>query len=152
MLRVLRSTPHAHRLLSLVPPAVPAASVLVAARPLAHTLPRMAPSDVDSKLADDIASIISSDRLVLFLTGTPEKPQCRFTVQMVDLLAQLGVKYSFFNIMDDDEVCEGLKVYSDWPTYPQIYVEGELLGGYDICKDMMLDGSLVKLFKEKKLL
>ncbi|KPI84134.1 glutaredoxin-like protein [Leptomonas seymouri] len=111
-----------------------------------------APSDVPAALAKDIKDIIHHDRLVVFLTGTPEQPRCRFTVQLVDLLNQLGIKYSFFNILDDDEVCEGLKRYSDWPTYPQVYVDGELLGGYDVCRHMMLDGSLIHTFKEKELL
>jgi monothiol glutaredoxin len=111
-----------------------------------------AASDVPADLAKDIRDIIGHDRLVVFLTGTPEQPRCRFTVQLVDLLNQLGIKYSFFNILDDDEICEGLKQYSDWPTYPQVYLDGELLGGYDICKDMMLDGSLIRTFKEKQLM
>lgn len=111
-----------------------------------------APADVPKELADDLRDIIHNDRLVLFLTGTPEEPRCRFTMQVVDLMDQLGVKYGYFNIMEDEEVCEGLKRYSDWPTYPQVYLDGELLGGYDICKQMMLDGSLVKLLKEKDLL
>ncbi|CAD2222490.1 glutaredoxin-like protein [Angomonas deanei] len=115
----------------------------------APTRPFLAPSDVEADLAKDIKGIIDNDRLVVFLTGTPENPRCRFTVQLVDLLVQLGVKYSFFNILDDDEVCEGLKTYSDWPTYPQIYIDGELLGGYDIARKMMLDGTFTKMLKEK---
>ncbi|KPA80788.1 putative mitochondrial glutaredoxin-like protein [Leptomonas pyrrhocoris] len=111
-----------------------------------------APSDVPAELAKDIKGIIEHDRLVVFLTGTPEQPRCRFTVQLVDLFNQLGIKYSFFNILDDEEVCEGLKQYSDWPTYPQVYLDGELLGGYDVCKGMMLDGSLIRTFKEKELM
>ncbi|KAG5511395.1 hypothetical protein JKF63_07358 [Porcisia hertigi] len=111
-----------------------------------------APSDVMEDLAKDLHEIIHHDRLVVFLTGTPQQPRCRFTAQLVDLLNQLGVKYSFFNIIDDDEVCEGLKAYSDWPTYPQVYVDGELLGGYDICKEMMLNGTLTSMLKEKNLM
>ncbi|AYU75937.1 monothiol glutaredoxin [Leishmania donovani] len=111
-----------------------------------------APSDVSDDLAKDLHDIICHDRLVVFLTGTPSQPRCRFTAQLVDLLDQLGVKYSFFNIMDDEEVCEGLKAYSDWPTYPQVYVDGELLGGFDICKTMMLDGTLTTMLKDKQLI
>ncbi|CBZ23388.1 glutaredoxin-like protein [Leishmania mexicana MHOM/GT/2001/U1103] len=111
-----------------------------------------APSDVSDDLAKDLQDIISHDRLVVFLTGTPAQPRCRFTAQLVDLLDQLGVKYSFFNILDDEEVCEGLKAYSDWPTYPQVYVDGELLGGFDICKTMMLDGTLTTMLKDKQLI
>lgn len=119
---------------------------------LHHSAPLRAPSDVPPALAKDLHAIINNDRLVLFLTGTPQQPQCSFTWQMVDLMDQLGVKYGYFNILSDEEVCEGLKKYSDWPTYPQVYLNGELLGGYDICKQMMLDGSFPKLLKEHKLL
>lgn len=114
--------------------------------------PLLAPADVSAALAKDLHGIINNDRLVMFLTGTPEEPRCRFTMQVVDLMDQLGVRYGFFNILDDEEVCEGLKRYSDWPTYPQVYMDGELLGGYDICKQMMLDGTLTKTLKEKDLL
>ncbi|GET85764.1 thioredoxin-like protein [Leishmania tarentolae] len=110
------------------------------------------PSDVSDDLAKDLHDIICHDRLVVFLTGTPEQPRCRFTAQLVNLFHQLGVKYSFFNILDDEEVCEGLKVYSDWPTYPQVYLDGELIGGYDICKTMMLDGTLTTMLKDKQLI
>eukprot|EP00796_Vickermania_ingenoplastis_P011879 gene11879-8165_t len=111
-----------------------------------------APSDVSEALAKDLHNIIHHDRLVAFLTGTPTAPRCRFTVQLVDLLEQLAVPYGYFNILTDDEVCEGLKRYSDWPTYPQVFLDGELLGGYDVVQQMMLDGSLPKLLKEKQLL
>lgn len=103
-------------------------------------------------LADVLDAIIRKDRMVVFLTGTPTQPRCRFTVATVDILRQLGVKYSYFNILDDDEVCEGLKEYSSWPTYPQVYIDGELIGGYDVIKKMLLDGDLTKLLKDKDLL
>ncbi|ORC90440.1 glutaredoxin-like protein [Trypanosoma theileri] len=110
------------------------------------------PDKVSPQLSAVISGIIAKDRVVVFLTGTPEEPRCRFTMQMVDMMNQIGIKYSFFNILDDDDVCEGLKTYSDWPTYPQLYIDGELLGGYDVCKNMMLNGELTKLLKEKGLL
>lgn len=128
----------------------------------AHTAPRRSlllssrawynPTDVSPALAKDIHKIITHQRLVVFLTGTPEAPQCRFTTQLVDILGQIGVPYGYFNIMEDEEVCEGLKEYSDWPTYPQVYIDGELIGGYDVIKAMMLSGELVRLLKEKQLL
>ncbi|ESL07365.1 glutaredoxin-like protein [Trypanosoma rangeli SC58] len=119
---------------------------------LRHTRWSYAPDKVAPELAASIRDIISRDRVVIFLTGTPEQPRCRFTVQMVDMMRQLDVPYSFFNVLDDDEVCEGLKTYSDWPTYPQLYIDGELVGGYDVCKNMLLNGQLTKLFKGKNLL
>ena len=122
------------------------------AAPFATTAARFAPGDVPEPLRTEIADMIAQDRVVVFLTGTPQQPRCGFTVRMVDLLKQFQVEYSFVNILEDDDVCEGLKAYSDWPTYPQMYVDKELVGGYDLVKQMALDGSLVKLLKEKELL
>jgi Grx4 family monothiol glutaredoxin len=99
-----------------------------------------------------LRGLINQDRLVVFLTGTPEEPRCRFTFAMSDMLRQLGVQYTYVNILSDDDVCEGLKEYSNWPTYPQVYLDGELLGGYDVCKKMLLDGELTKMLKDKGLL
>lgn len=112
----------------------------------------LAPKDVSEELAQDLQRIIAHDRVVAFLTGTPEAPRCRFTVQLVDLLEQLTVPYGYFNILDDDEVCEGLKQYSDWPTYPQVYVDGELVGGYDVVVSMARSGALTKMLSEKGIL
>jgi Grx4 family monothiol glutaredoxin len=72
---------------------------------------------------------------MLFMKGTPSAPQCGFSRQTVSLLREKGVKYGFFNILADDEVRQGLKAFSDWPTFPQLYVEGELVGGLDIVKE-----------------
>lgn len=112
----------------------------------------LSPSDVSEALAKDLAKIISHDRIVLFLTGTPEAPRCRFTVQLLELMHQLDVPFGYFNILEDDEVCEGLKQYSDWPTYPQVYIDGELLGGFDVMKEMLRSGALKTMLKEKDLL
>ena len=72
---------------------------------------------------------------MLFMKGTPAAPQCGFSRQLVALLRERGVRYGFFNILADDEVRQGLKTFSDWPTFPQLYVEGELTGGLDIVKE-----------------
>lgn len=115
-------------------------------------LRRLETASPKQQLHDAIDRIIAQDRVVVFLTGTPMQPRCRFTGAIVDILKQLGIKYSYFNILDDDEVCEELKEYKNWPTYPQVYIDGELLGGYDVCKKMMLDGELTKMLSEKNLL
>lgn len=117
-----------------------------------RSFPTLARADVSPALAADLDKIISHQRIVLFLTGSPEHPRCRFTVQLVELFDQLGVEYGYFNILTDDEVCEGLKVYSEWPTYPQVYIDGELLGGMDVLKEMMVSGDLTAMLKEKALL
>ena len=122
------------------------------AAPVATAAARFAPGDVPEPLRGEIAGLIGQERVVVFLTGTPQAPRCGFTVRMVELLQQFQVKYAFVNILEDDDVCEGLKAYSDWPTYPQMYVDKELVGGYDLVKTMALDGSLVKLLKDKELL
>ena len=70
--------------------------------------------------------------VVLFMKGTPSAPQCGFSRQCVSILREKGVRYGFFNILADDEVRQGLKEFSEWPTFPQVYVDGELIGGRDI--------------------
>jgi monothiol glutaredoxin len=109
------------------------------------------PSAVRAELATQLKEMIHKDRVVVFLTGKPNAPRCGFTSRMVSLLNQFQVPYSYVDIMEDDEVCEGLKVYSDWPTFPQMYVDGQLIGGFDVLNQMAKDGSLIKLMKDKQL-
>lgn len=82
-----------------------------------------------------LTTLTSAAPVMLFMKGTPSAPQCGFSRQTVALLREKGVKYGFFNILADDEVRQGLKTFSDWPTFPQLYVEGELVGGLDIVKE-----------------
>jgi Grx4 family monothiol glutaredoxin len=86
---------------------------------------------------------------MLFMKGTPSAPECGFSRTLVGILREKNVRYGFFNILADDDVRQGLKVYSDWPTYisilhsfrfPQLYVDGELVGGLDIVKEMVENG------------
>jgi Grx4 family monothiol glutaredoxin len=77
---------------------------------------------------------------MVFMKGLPSAPQCGFSRQLIALLDDSGVSYDAFNILGDDEVRQGLKAYSDWPTYPQLYVKGELVGGLDICKELHESG------------
>jgi len=102
-----------------------------------------------SELHKTLSQMIRKDRVVVFLTGTPASPQCRFTRGMVDLLNAHSIPYIYFDVLEDDEVCEELKVFSNWPTYPQLYIDGELIGGYDISKEMARDGRLAALLREK---
>jgi Grx4 family monothiol glutaredoxin len=134
--------------------AVPAGCVASSWRACSTAPPPTAPhpSGLPKELCDDLAALIAKDRMVVFLTGTPEQPRCGFTGRLVDILSQFGASYSFVDIMESDEICEGLKEYSSWPTYPQIYIDGELLGGYDIARQMAVDGSLAKLLADKDLL
>lgn len=116
------------------------------------TQTRSAATDVSAELQKEVEGKLASDRIVVFLTGTPEMPRCGFTARIVDLFRQFGVNYTSYDILESDEFCEGLKVYADWPTYPQVYVDQKLVGGYDVIKQMAMDGSLVKMLKDKKLL
>lgn len=89
---------------------------------------------VESKEALDarLTTLVKAAPVMLFMKGTPSAPQCGFSRQTVALLREKGVRYGFFNILADDNVRQGLKTFSDWPTFPQIYVQGELIGGLDI--------------------
>ncbi|MDB4430365.1 Grx4 family monothiol glutaredoxin [bacterium] len=91
--------------------------------------------------------LINRHRIMLFMKGIPSSPKCGFSRQIVDILDSFNVSYDAFNILEDDEVRQGLKVYSDWPTYPQLYVEGDLVGGLDIIEEMVDSGDLEDLLK-----
>jgi Grx4 family monothiol glutaredoxin len=79
-----------------------------------------------------LASLVKAAPVMLFMKGTPSAPQCGFSRQLVAILRENSVKYGFFNILADDEVRQGLKEFADWPTFPQLWVDGELMGGLDI--------------------
>jgi len=99
-----------------------------------------------AQLYQKINTLINQDKWVLFMKGTRETPRCGFSRKMCDLLARVGVdKYTTFNILEDSDVREGLKVYSSWPTFPQLYNNGELLGGLDVITAMADDGELEEL-------
>jgi len=82
-----------------------------------------------------LESLVKAAPVMLFMKGTPSVPQCGFSKQTVNLLRERSIRYGFFNILADDDVRQNLKEYSDWPTYPQLYVDGELVGGLDIIKE-----------------
>lgn len=86
----------------------------------------------EEHLNDRLSDLVKAAPVMLFMKGTPSAPQCGFSRQTVSVLREKGVRYGFFNILADDEVRQGLKAYSDWPTFPQVYVGGELVGGLDI--------------------
>lgn len=82
-----------------------------------------------------LSNLVKAAPVMLFMKGTPSAPQCGFSRQLVSLLRENGVKYGFFNILADDEVRQGLKDFADWPTFPQLWTSGELVGGLDIVKE-----------------
>jgi monothiol glutaredoxin len=92
---------------------------------------------------------VKSSDVVLFMKGTPQFPQCGFSGQVVQILDHLGVPYKGINILDSDELRQGIKAYSNWPTIPQLYVKGEFVGGCDIIREMFQAGELQGVLKEK---
>ncbi|KAM7218965.1 monothiol glutaredoxin [Rhypophila decipiens] len=106
-----------------------------------------------TRLAIDKA--VSSAPVVLFMKGTPETPQCGFSRASIQILGLQGVdpeKFAAFNVLEDDELRQGIKEYSDWPTIPQLYIDKEFVGGCDIIVSMHQNGELAKLLDEKGVL
>lgn len=101
-------------------------------------------SDVDKskELNAQIEELIGSSDLFLFMKGTPDMPMCGFSANSIAILNSLNVNYKTFNILEDMDIREGLKVYSSWPTYPQLYLKGQLVGGNDIITEMYHSGEL----------
>ncbi|MEM5500781.1 MULTISPECIES: Grx4 family monothiol glutaredoxin [Ahrensia] len=91
---------------------------------------------------DFIDNEVKNNNVVLFMKGTPDFPQCGFSGQVVQILQYLGVDYKGINVLADDDLREGIKSYSDWPTIPQLYVKGEFVGGCDIIREMFQAGEL----------
>ena len=94
---------------------------------------------------------VKTKDVVLFMKGTPAFPRCGFSGQAVQILDYLGVDYSGVNVLDNMEVREGIKEYSNWPTIPQLYVKGEFVGGCDIIREMFQEGELKTLLTERGL-
>ncbi|KAA5800995.1 Grx4 family monothiol glutaredoxin [Alkalicaulis satelles] len=105
----------------------------------------------DQATLDAIRDTVNANDIVLFMKGEPMFPQCGFSSLVVRVLDHLGVAYAAVNVLDDMNVREGVKVYSDWPTIPQLYVKGEFIGGCDIVKEMFEAGELQALLKDKGL-
>ena len=91
---------------------------------------------------------ISKNRVVLYMKGTPQFPQCGFSATAAEILRRCGVnEYASFNVLENDELRQGIKEYSSWPTIPQLYVDGEFVGGCDIMREMYQSGELKQLFE-----
>ena len=101
-----------------------------------------------SDINDIITSEIADTDVVLFMKGTPVFPQCGFSSQVVQILSYLGVSFKGVNVLDNDELREGIKTFSNWPTIPQLYVKGEFLGGCDIIREMFEEDELREFFTE----
>ena len=98
-------------------------------------------SDVQKRIDD----LVKGNRVVLFMKGTADFPQCGFSMRAVNIVKALGVPFTTVNVLDDWDVREGIKAYSDWPTIPQLYVDGQFIGGSDIAMERFQSGELQKL-------
>jgi monothiol glutaredoxin len=97
------------------------------------------------ELKSRIETTLSSNRIMLFMKGNPAMPQCGFSAAVVGILKELGVPFGSYNILADQELRDGLKEHSRWPTYPQLYVDGKLVGGCDIVRELHARGELAPL-------
>ena len=100
-------------------------------------------------ISDKIQQQIGGDDVVLYMKGTPVFPMCGFSAQVVQVLSNVGVPFQSYNILEDQDLRQGLKEFSNWPTFPQLYVKGELVGGCDIVREMAESGELGQFLTEK---
>jgi monothiol glutaredoxin len=107
----------------------------------------IASNDKSLDLKIQIENLLGSSKIVLFMKGNAEMPQCGFSANSVAILKNLGVSFNTFNILNDAEIRQGLKEYSNWPTYPQLYIKGQLIGGNDVITEMYKNGELQEFLK-----
>ena len=100
-------------------------------------------------VSQNIVNEIKSNDVVLFMKGTPVFPMCGFSAATVEVLNKIGVKFESINVLDSDEMREGIKKFSNWPTIPQLYVKEEFIGGCDIVREMFESGELLELLNTK---
>ncbi len=104
-------------------------------------------ADKNLELQGQIENLLKSSKVVLFMKGNADMPQCGFSANSVAILKHLGVSFNTFNILNDPEIRQGLKEFSNWPTYPQLYTNGKLIGGNDIITEMYKSGELQEYLK-----
>jgi monothiol glutaredoxin len=109
--------------------------------------PEIIMADIQQTIRDQVAG----NRVVLYMKGTPQFPQCGFSATATEILKRCGVtEFASFNVLQDDDLREGIKAYSNWPTIPQLYVDGEFVGGCDIMREMYQSGELQQLLAPQK--
>ena len=104
---------------------------------------------MDDKTKTTIQNHINNNEVCLFMKGTPDAPQCGFSMAVSNILKILEIKYKSINVLEDQSIRDGIKTYSDWPTIPQLYIKKEFVGGCDIIKEMYESGELKKVFEDK---
>ena len=104
---------------------------------------------MNEEIKSQIKNEIDSNDVCLFMKGTPDAPQCGFSMAVSNILKLLNVKFKGINVLEDEKLREGIKVYSDWPTIPQLYIKSEFIGGCDIVKEMFESKELQKILEKK---
>ena len=103
-------------------------------------------------IKEKLKKIIDDNEVCLFMKGVPEAPQCGFSMAVSNILKHLNVNFKGINVLEDENIRQGIKEYSDWPTVPQLYIKGDFVGGCDIVKEMFEKGELKELLQTKKLI
>ncbi len=103
------------------------------------------------EIKEKIETLINDNDVCLFMKGTPDAPQCGFSMAVSNILKILEINFKGVNVLENQQLREGIKKYSDWPTIPQLYVKNEFVGGCDIIKEMYENGELAKLFEDKNI-
>ncbi len=104
---------------------------------------------MDNPVFDRIRGDVSQNKVMLYMKGTPMFPQCGFSARVVQILTHMGVPFQSANVLEDMELREGVKEFAQWPTVPQLYIDGEFVGGCDIVMEMFQSGELETLLSEK---
>ncbi len=104
------------------------------------------------KTKEKIENFIKENNVCLFMKGTPENPQCGFSMAVSNILKHLNVNFKGVNVLDDENLRQDIKEFSEWPTIPQLYLKGEFIGGCDIVKELFESGELKKIFIDKKII
>jgi monothiol glutaredoxin len=104
------------------------------------------------EIKNQIEELIKKNDICLFMKGTPEAPQCGFSMTVSNVLKHLDVKFKGINVLEDQNMRDGVKTYSDWPTIPQLYIKGEFIGGCDIVKELFEKGELKKILVKNSLI
>ena len=106
-------------------------------------------NDINIDVTESIKNELNTNDVVLFMKGTPDFPMCGFSAATVQILKNLGINFNSVNVLDSNDMREGIKKFSDWPTIPQLYVKNEFIGGCDIVKEMYESGELLELLNSR---
>ena len=102
-------------------------------------------------IKNEMENLLEQNEVCLFMKGTPEAPQCGFSMAVSNLLKHLEIKFVGINVLEKEEIRQGIKDFSDWPTIPQLYIKKEFIGGCDIIKEMFENKELIKILEDKKI-